>query len=68
MERVPVMIAIVLNRSNGDFIPEWEEVAAVSIDVKKNLYGNEQTYIYSGTKATGFDPVCGDGKGQRVDY
>ncbi len=34
LERVPVMIAIVLNRSSGDFIPEWEEIAAVSIAVQ----------------------------------
>ena len=29
----------------------------VSIDVKKNLFGKEHTYTYSGNKATGFDPV-----------
>ena len=34
LERVPVMIAIILNRSNGDFIPEWEEIAAVSMAVQ----------------------------------
>jgi nitroreductase len=34
LERVPVMIVIILNRSNGDFIPEWEEIAAVSIAVQ----------------------------------
>ena len=34
LERVPVMIAIILNRSKGDFIPEWEEIAAVSMAVQ----------------------------------
>ncbi len=34
LERVPVVIAIILNRSNADLLPEWEEVAAVSIAVQ----------------------------------
>lgn len=34
LERVPVVIAIVLNRSNADLLPEWEEVAAVSMAVQ----------------------------------
>lgn len=29
----------------------------VSIDVKKNFLGKEHSYIYSGTRTTGFDPV-----------
>lgn len=29
----------------------------VSVDVKKNLLGKKLTYIYSGTKATKYDPV-----------
>jgi imidazole glycerol-phosphate synthase subunit HisF len=29
----------------------------VSIDVKKNMFGKELTYIYSGKKATKYDPV-----------
>jgi len=29
----------------------------VSIDVKKNIFGKELTYIYSGKKATKYDPV-----------
>lgn len=34
LERVPVVIAIILNRSSTDLLPEWEEVAAVSISVQ----------------------------------
>lgn len=34
LKRVPVVIAIVLNRNSDDLLPEWEEVAAVSIAVQ----------------------------------
>ncbi len=34
LKRVPVVISIVLNRSNEELLPEWEEVAAVSIAVQ----------------------------------
>ena len=34
LERVPVVIAVVLNRSSADLLPEWEEIAAVSIAVQ----------------------------------
>jgi imidazole glycerol-phosphate synthase subunit HisF len=47
---------------NPDFIREASEefgcsTIVVSIDVKKNLFGKELTYIYSGKKATSYDPV-----------
>lgn len=34
MERVPVAIAIILQRDKGKRLPEWEEVAAVSMAVQ----------------------------------
>lgn len=34
MERVPVAIAIVLQRDRGERLPEWEEIAAVSMAVQ----------------------------------
>jgi len=34
LERVPVAIAIVLQRDEADRIPEWEEIAAVSMAVQ----------------------------------
>lgn len=47
---------------NPDFIKEASEefgssTIVVSIDVKKSLFGKELTYIYSGKKATKYDPV-----------
>jgi imidazole glycerol-phosphate synthase subunit HisF len=48
---------------NPDFIKEASDefgssTITVSIDVKKNLFGKELTYIYSGKKATQYDPVA----------
>ncbi|MBN2635306.1 MAG: nitroreductase [Prolixibacteraceae bacterium] len=34
LDRVPVVIAIILNRSNEDLLTEWEEIAAVSMAVQ----------------------------------
>ncbi len=34
LERVPVVIAIILNRDAAERLPEWEEIAAVSIAVQ----------------------------------
>jgi imidazole glycerol-phosphate synthase subunit HisF len=56
---------IILNTSaveNPGFIKEASNefgcsTIVVSIDVKKNLFGRELTYIYSGKRATRFDPV-----------
>jgi cyclase len=47
---------------NPDFIKAASEefgssTIVVSIDVKKNFFGKELTYIYSGKKATKYDPV-----------
>ena len=47
---------------NPEFIKEASDefgssTIAVSIDVKNNLFGKELTYIYSGKKATKYDPV-----------
>lgn len=47
---------------NPDFVREASEefgssTIVISIDVKKNLLGKELTYIYSGKKATKYDPV-----------
>jgi cyclase len=47
---------------NPDFVKEASDefgssTIAVSIDVKKSLFGKELTYIYSGKKATRYDPV-----------
>jgi imidazole glycerol-phosphate synthase subunit HisF len=47
---------------NPDFIREAADefgssTIVVSIDVKRNLFGKELTYIYSGKKPTKFDPV-----------
>jgi len=47
---------------NPEFIKEasaefGSSTIAVSIDVKNNLFGKELTYIYSGKKATRYDPV-----------
>lgn len=56
---------VVLNTiaaENPGFIKEASEefgssTIVVSIDVKKNFFGKELTYIYSGKKATSYDPV-----------
>jgi cyclase len=56
---------IILNTyavENPDFIREASEefgssTIVVSIDVKKSLFGKELVYIYSGRKATKYDPV-----------
>lgn len=56
---------IVLNTiaaEDPDFITKASEefgssTIVVSIDVKRNLFGKEHTYIYSGTRSIGFDPV-----------
>jgi imidazole glycerol-phosphate synthase subunit HisF len=56
---------IILNTfaaENPDFVKQASEefgssTIVVSIDVKKNLFGKELTYIYSGKKATKYDPV-----------
>ncbi len=47
---------------NPDFIREASDefgssTIVVSIDVKKNIFGKELTYIYSGKKSTKYDPV-----------
>jgi cyclase len=47
---------------NPNFIKEASDefgssTIVVSIDVKKNLFGKELTYIYSGKKATSYDTV-----------
>ncbi len=47
---------------NPDFVKEASDefgssTIVVSIDVKKNVFGKELVYIYSGRKATKFDPV-----------
>jgi imidazole glycerol-phosphate synthase subunit HisF len=47
---------------NPDFIKEASDefgssTIVVSIDVRKNFFGKELTYIYSGKKSTGYDPV-----------
>lgn len=47
---------------NPDFIKEASDefgssTIVVSIDTKKSLFGKELTYIYSGKKATKYDPV-----------
>lgn len=47
---------------NPEFVKEASEefgssTIAVIMDVKKNLFGVEHTYIYSGKKATKYDPV-----------
>jgi len=47
---------------NPEFIKEASDefgssTIAVSIDVKNNLFGKELTYIFSGKKATKYDPV-----------
>jgi imidazole glycerol-phosphate synthase subunit HisF len=56
---------VILNTAaaeNPDFIKEAADefgssTIVVSIDVKKTLFGKESTYIYSGNKATKYDPV-----------
>jgi imidazole glycerol-phosphate synthase subunit HisF len=56
---------VILNTSaalNPGFVKEASDefgssTIVVSIDVKKNLFGKELTYIYSGNKPTGHDPV-----------
>jgi cyclase len=56
---------VILNTAaaeNPDFIKEAADefgssTIVVSIDVKKSLFGKESTYIYSGNKATKYDPV-----------
>ena len=56
---------VILNTSAAEN-PEFVKAASgefgsstivVSIDVKKNMFGKELTYIYSGKKATKYDPV-----------
>ena len=47
---------------NPDFIKQAADefgssTIVVSIDVKRNFFKKESTYIYSGTKATGYNPV-----------
>jgi len=56
---------IILNTvaaENPSFVKEASEeygssTIVVSVDVKKNLFGKEFTYIYSGKKASGYEPV-----------
>jgi imidazole glycerol-phosphate synthase subunit HisF len=47
---------------NPDFIKDASEefgssTIVISIDVKRNLFGKELTYIYAGKKSTKYDPV-----------
>ncbi|MDD5570067.1 MAG: AglZ/HisF2 family acetamidino modification protein [Bacteroidales bacterium] len=48
---------------NPEFIRKASETfgsstIVISIDVKKNIFGKQNVYIYSGTKNTGIDPVA----------
>ncbi len=56
---------VILNTSaseNPEFVKEASDefgssTIVVSVDVKKSIFGKELTYIYSGKKATKYDPV-----------